>query len=348
MSLYSVHIENSLPPPGADFEYDLSKWEIGKVLPTKQLAAMLKGYGGFPESVLVRKEMTVLWGVLVEKMVTQNLGVALVGSPGVGKSVIVVLFSLFLAMVRGENILLLRTVKDLGTDTGILVGICLRGPSKKIVVYPRWSTIARATDLLGIFYDECRRDNETYRLVVDGLDQHELSGTALKNFDLLATSAHYDRKDDDPHALCVLPAWQKLDLKLYAELKHPGLSPEAFDLYYGHSGGNLRNFIRADRDLEELRIRISGNVLDTPCETTMSAILCDYYTRGDAALDQLQRIFVMDRNNPAHYDDSREWRKVVDSFFARRQLTSRLTLESIKSSMRVAEASGLATGTWYE
>ena len=39
-----------------DFEYDLSMWEEGKIRPTKQLAAMLKDYGGFPESVLVRQE----------------------------------------------------------------------------------------------------------------------------------------------------------------------------------------------------------------------------------------------------------------------------------------------------
>jgi hypothetical protein len=225
-------------PAGADFEYDVSKWEVGKVQPTEQLAAVLKDYGGFPDSVLVRQEMKILWGVLVEKMVEQKFQVAVVGSPGVGKSVLVVLFGLFLANAMRENIFLLRAVKTAEKVKAAFAVICFRGPNK-IVLYSRLKTIDKALEICDIFENDCLRDNETYRIVIDGMNQDELSLTVLSNFDLLATSAQYDRKNDDPHKLCVLPAWQKPDLKLYAtQLMNPAVSSETFDHYYEHSGGS--------------------------------------------------------------------------------------------------------------
>ena len=306
---------------------------------------MLKDYGGFPESILVRQEMAILWGVLVEKMITQQLGVAVVGSPGVGKSVLVVLFGLYLAMFRNENVLLLRTVKGVGVGTSALVGICFRGPNK-IVVYPRLYTTAKAAELCYIFKDECLRDNETYRLVIDGLNQNELSGTDLKKFHLLSTSAQYDKKNDDPHELCLLPAWQKADLELYAsQLIDPVLSVEAFELYYDHSGGNLRDFIRACRDLAGLRNIISSDVLIAPRRETVEAIFSDCGASLGAGLDRLQRTYLIDRNNAEQYSKEAVWRKVVDSFVARKQLSLKISLESVKISMQLAESCGVAA--WY-
>ena len=324
------------PSLGADFEFefDVSKWEVGKARPTKQLAALLKDYGGFPESVLVRQEMAILWGVLVEKMVTQQLGVAVVGSPGVGKSVIVVLFSLFLAMVREENVLLLRAVKRVGKDKTAYAVICFRGPNE-IVVYPDLYTIADAVDVCKAFRNDCL-------LVIDGLNQDDLSGTALKNFDLLSTSAQYSKKNDDLHDVCLLPAWQEADLELYAsQLIDPVSSRETFELHYEYSGGNLRNFIRASKDLAGLRVIISSDVVDAPRET-IDAMFSEYSASRGTGLDRLQRTYVIDRNNAAHYSDKTRWRKVVDSFVARKGLSLKIALDSIKSSMQLAESSGVA------
>jgi hypothetical protein len=122
------------------------------------------------------------------------------------------------------------------------------------------------------------------------------------------------------------------------------LSKETFEHYYDHSGGNLRNFIAAGRNLAGLRNKIVADVLSAPCKT-VDAILSDYNTSRGAALDRLQRTYVIDRNDPAHYDNMGQWRKVVDSSAARKQLSFRLKLKSIKSSLRVAETSGVAA--WH-
>jgi hypothetical protein len=190
------HIEKSLPSPGAGLEYDLSKFKVGEVQPTEKLAAMLKDYGGFPDSVLVRQEMKILWGVLVEKMITNKGKVAIVGSPGVGKSVVAVLFSLFLATVKRENIFLLRTVKEgsFKINRISVAVICFRGPNN-MVVYPDVGNFSNAEDLLRKFAMKCERDNEPHRLVIDGLNQDQLSSVPmLGTFDLLSTSAQYSRK----------------------------------------------------------------------------------------------------------------------------------------------------------
>jgi hypothetical protein len=179
------------------------------------------------------------------------------------------------------------------------------------------------------------------------MNQDELSLTVLSNFDLLATSAHYDRKNDDLHKLCVLPAWQKPDLKLYAtQLMNPAVSSETFDHYYEHSGGSLRNFITAGRggDLAEILDILSSDVQNVPYET-VDAIFSVYGASRGAGLDRLQRTYVIDRSNAKHYSERASWRKVVDSFVARKGLSLKIALDSIKGSMKLAKLSGVAS--WY-
>ncbi|KDO16641.1 hypothetical protein SPRG_17863 [Saprolegnia parasitica CBS 223.65] len=129
---------------------DLERARVGAMLQTTKLATIFDHYGGFPPFVYVRKEMKMAWDLLrVNFTLYENgdggafaalqvaasnaagnaagittspamppvswLPLLVTGSPGVGKSVLLVLFCAYLGVYHDFNLLLLRAVKSQAT-----------------------------------------------------------------------------------------------------------------------------------------------------------------------------------------------------------------------------------------
>ena len=88
----------------------MNTWKPGDALITVETAEAMKDYGGFPSLYYVRLEETMVFRKCQE-LLTERRKVVLLGSPGVGKSVFLVLFAFYLAHVESRSVLILRKVK---------------------------------------------------------------------------------------------------------------------------------------------------------------------------------------------------------------------------------------------
>lgn len=112
--------EHSLPTIVRDFylqtnqsfEFDLSKWEVGQFRYCSILSEAMSSVGGFPSQIYLRKEMVMVWNILRQRNKEGNLFQWVVtGSPGVGKSLLLVLFCFYAAMVENVPVLLFRELQ---------------------------------------------------------------------------------------------------------------------------------------------------------------------------------------------------------------------------------------------
>jgi hypothetical protein len=214
---------------GVDFrlsdycETDLSTWNAGKVQITPDLHETMKGYGGFPDKVFVRSEMKTLWALL-EEGIKNNDKFVVVGSPGVGKTTLVILLSLHFANKEKRNVFFARKLKDDEERAAAYAVMCLRSDG-----HHRGFGNIRHIDVVVSILDAFEKDigSKNYLLVIDGWRQEEINASynaLFAKFDLLSTSAQYSPKSDESYEVCLLPAWQRDDLKLlYDEM--PSLQP---------------------------------------------------------------------------------------------------------------------------
>ncbi|ETV68284.1 hypothetical protein H257_15733 [Aphanomyces astaci] len=116
---------------------DLNDVGEGEVQSTAELSQLLQLYGDFLSSLFVRQEVKMVWGILCNNYIGSsppNNAYVLVGSPGVGKSALLVLFCCYLATHHAYNIYLARTLKHAGRASSPHVLLCFRG--KEVTAYP--------------------------------------------------------------------------------------------------------------------------------------------------------------------------------------------------------------------
>jgi hypothetical protein len=99
---------------------------------------MLK-FGKFPKKIYVREELKVVFSILEAGITTgiteDELKWVIVGSPGVGKSVLTVLLCFHLAKEHKQPVFLARQWKGEGGNPAGNVAICIY-PGGKAVGYP--------------------------------------------------------------------------------------------------------------------------------------------------------------------------------------------------------------------
>jgi predicted ATP-dependent serine protease len=149
----------------------------------------MSDFGGFPSCVLVRKEMKDVWEIVSDGISNKSKYV-LVGSSGVGKSVLIVLLCFHLAKQLNIPVFLVRQLKgEEGRQQGDTIAICIQ-PNGHFYTSIDITAISRG------FGD--RFKGIRLITVLDGWSQEELKssfmGNKYGNFHLLATSLSIDVK----------------------------------------------------------------------------------------------------------------------------------------------------------
>jgi hypothetical protein len=197
--------------PGT-FNFDVSSWQVGDIVDCSALSEAMLPFGGFPSSLFVREEMKAVWSILWEGIVENRSKWVLVGSPGVGKSVLAVLLSFHLAKSCNKPVFLARQLKGEGMRQNV-VAICIR-PGGEAEGFTKAPNVMFSLDEICSAF-EVRHEMVTY--VLDGWSQQELAqseeGRSFGGFNLLVTSAQYIRKGQDVRKLVMLPAWSEADLR---------------------------------------------------------------------------------------------------------------------------------------
>ena len=282
--------------------------------------------------------MKAVWSIVCRGIAEQRTRWVIVGSPGVGKSVLTVLASFHLARSFNRPVFLARQLKGEGRDENSrgTVALCIH-PGGLAVAYPKKR--GGYFNMLAIsapFFES----HERVLTILDGWSQQELVGTPIGadygSFQLLATSAQYFPKSQDGRHLVMLPAWLEADLKCLWKLGRGGAEDEeAFNEQYYYSGGSAREF---GRPIDDVRNRINIATLGTT-EESCKNILAGYGGSLGAPHDSLRRAYLSDRN-PDSYKSSDNWVYAIDSAYALRRLKLLAPLSVFKRSIEVAKASG--------
>lgn len=326
-------------------ECDMRKWTAGSLVPTDGMEKVMESFGGFPpayyvreEEIMVYKTIGKLWGIPGSGKPSGALvksELAIVGSPGVGKSTFMVVLAFYLARCCAQPVLLMRKLRGGKSDLHTCV----------LLEEHRYSEIE--TDSLVDFVRVFRRLRQELRSLlyfVDGFTEKEVGDLpAVSRYDLLATSAQFRPKNCDPTNLVLLPAWQFDDLKAFSLKRNPpkGLG-NAKDRYY-FTGGSLREFCGEDMFLES-RVDMALRAI-----TSGSQALELMGTFGGSTrlqVDTVRRLYAKDRKNVEHYTRVSAWVLAVDSGYVLQELVSRCTLEQYKNMYTFTRAFGGAYYGW--
>ncbi|KAF0700473.1 Aste57867_9002 [Aphanomyces stellatus] len=209
---------------------NLGAWEINKWINTQEISCVTD----FPEEYFVRKESVGIFDVLKGRGSYQ---IVLMGSPGVGKSLLLVLYAFWMAFQEKRSVLLVRRIKGEGK---CIFFVYLNGddPSKC------WMVSKLTQGALESLVDKYRTNN--CLLCLDGFLQSEMT-IFLETFSVLATSAQYNTKQEDGPVLktCLVPFWSHSDLQLFGE--HKNMDSDSIEKMYFISGGSLRLFLMDEK-----------------------------------------------------------------------------------------------------
>ena len=202
---------------------DTNKWEIGvTALDISHIEP------DFPEWFYVRKETQDIINIY-NNLMEQNLSIVFVGTPGVGKSTLVVLFAFYMALQQQKRVILFRTLPMRPYSM-----LNLDGRDKK---YWRMNR-ASVSDLDQVL-------DQDFELCLDGFTDSDISENyaTLGSFKLLTTPVQYPMKDSHIPVLreCLVPFWSKSDLNKIGG----AMSWTEHDINerYYYSGGSLRDFL---------------------------------------------------------------------------------------------------------
>ena len=241
-----------------EFNFNVASWEVGSVVDCSAISEAMRWYGGFPSTILVREEMKVVWSILIDGIVKQKSKWVIIGSPGVGKSVLTVLLCFYLARDLNMPVFLARQLNGQGPMTVGAVAMCIQ-PDGGVLAYP--SDPDDDVDLRSVrreFGHRIELQNSSHQrliAVLDGWAQEEMKGSmqaGFGGFDLLATTTtQYYLSSNDFHELVLLPAWKDHDLISLWELCGPKVagSPTFKEQLY-YSGESAYFLLQPINDLK--------------------------------------------------------------------------------------------------
>ena len=288
--------------------------------------------------------MKTTWSILVDGITKQESKWVIIGSPGVGKSILTVLLCFYLARDLNKPVFLARQLKGEGGSTGGEVAICIQ-PDGGIMAYP--STPDDDVDLRYVRREFGRRMrlvgcSQRLIVVLDGWAQAEMVGTmqaGFGGFDLLATSAQYNSTSQDTHCPVLLPAWNDEDLRSLWGLCGPkgeGVPSFIEQLYY--SGGSARELLRP---IDAIRRRIDSTIARLD-KATCEGLLSQRGGSSAAGIDTLRRCYLVNTTVPEASLEPTQRRYVVDSAYALNRLRTKAPLEVYESSLTIAISCGPA------
>lgn len=308
-----------------EFNFNVAMWEVGHVVDCSAFSEAMRPYGGFPSTIFVREEMKVVWSILVDGITKKESKWVIIGSPGVGKSILTVLLCFYLARDLNKPVFLARQLKGEGGSTGGEVAICLQ-PGGGIMAYP--ATPDDDVDLRCVRREfgcrmRCVDSSQRLLVVLDGWAQAEMVGAmqgGFGGFDLLATSAQYNPTSQDVHRPVLLPAWNDNDLGLLWEQCRPKIvgSPTFKEQLY-YSGGSARELLRP---IDDIRRRIDSTIsrLD---KDTCEGLLSQRGGSSATGIDTLRRCYLVNPTVPDANLEPTQRQYVVDSAYALNRLSTK-------------------------
>ena len=311
----------------------------------KALSEAMRSFGGFPSTIIVREEMKKVWSILIDGIAKQESKWVIVGSPGVGKSVLTVLLCFYLARDFTMPVFLARQLKGRKGSTGGSVALCIQAGSG-VMAYP--STPKDDVDLRSVrreFVERLGNSSQRLLVVLDGWAQAEMVGEMQEGFggfDLLATSAQYNPTSQDDHCPVLLPAWKDNDLVSLWEQCRPkvaGLPTFKEQVYY--SGGSARELLRP---IDDIRRRVDRTI-DRLDESTCKGLLSQRGGSSAAGIDTLRRCYLTNTGPEANLEPS-QTRYVVDSAYVLNRLSAKAPLEVYESSLTIGMDCGPAHYGW--
>jgi len=277
---------------------DIDAWQVGGIsLDISHVES------DFPEWFYVRKETLDIIKVFKAQM-EAKLHIVFVGTPGVGKSMLVVLFAFYMALCQKKRVVLFRKKKGEGFSM-----LYMDGENEQY-----WRKDEAGFDDLDLVV------NRDFELCLDGLIHQDIADNfaRLARFRLLASSVQYPMKNDDTPVLrrCLVPFWSSLDLKTIGA--HLKWSKHKIKERYFFSGGNLRDFL-SEKIVAMDSIDQAVGVVDLP----VAELLNTQYAVGSVRqVDRLRMtgIRANDHSDLNKYMTSRSWCCVITSEYALRQL----------------------------
>ncbi|KAG6617719.1 Crinkler (CRN) family protein [Phytophthora cinnamomi] len=162
----------------------------------------------FPPYYFARMEEVVFWKV-IKNLLFDKDRVVIVGSPGVGKSCLLMLIAFYLACIEKKKVLVIRRLNQ-------------RKHMNAVAFLDGGGSYARLLDFSPNDILAIRRQAqvESAIVLVDGFTQGEVEDAknGYMPFDVLATSCQFDAKQDDNSHIVVLAGWFEADLLRYAKL----------------------------------------------------------------------------------------------------------------------------------
>lgn len=259
----------------------------------------------FPEWFYVRKETIDIINFF-EAQMKENKRIVFEGTPGVGKSILVVLFAFHLALIQKKIVFLFR--KQYGKAYSLLY---LDAVKKNY-----WRMDDAEIDDLKLHL-QCFNNVE---VCLDGFQYSHIKshhGYLARNR-LLATSAPYPMKgaETDVRSQCLVPFWSLSDLNaIGANCEWP--ENENNDRYF-YSGGNLRAFLLGQDQAETMIDDAIRQVVPHNAEL--------FYTEYmEASVSQVDRLRMMgikanDHRDLDKYKYQTYWTFAITSEYALRQL----------------------------
>ncbi|KAF0748099.1 hypothetical protein AaE_007471, partial [Aphanomyces astaci] len=299
-----------------------SKAREGEVQSTAELSQLLQLYGGFPSSLFVRQEVKMVWGILCNNYIGSsppNNAYVLVGSPGVGKSALLVLFCCYLATHHDYNIYLARSLKHAGRTSSPHVLLCFRG--KEVTAYP--DCRPHHMEALWATFRTEHVHNLKFLIVGDGYRQANFESGQLDFFNtcnLLSTSAQYRLTEDSNHKLLGVPAWSFQSIQAMAR----AFGTLEVDELYAYSGGSVRAFTRDPFDLK-MRTILQCNSVTAHTSVALRECISGLLDQG---IDIMRRLFICNVNREESYVNPNRWLYCVDSTIVLKELAAKATLES--------------------
>ena len=286
----------------------------------------------FPDWFYVRKETQDIFK-LVNANMQKNLKTVFVGTPGVGKSMLVVLLAFYMALRQKKRVVLFRKQKTTAFT---------------MLYLDPMNNDYRRTDAADIAdLDYVDPDVELYLdgFVYNAIDTHHKQ---LIRYRLLATSAQYKTEDNDSGVLrlCLVPFWSKSDLKkigahLQSTKKHgvDEWTEDNINERYYYSGGNLRGFLLTS-DATNSIDQALALVLPQGADILKSQQGLALTTQ----IDRLRMTTVVDGSSLDKYWLRRCWIGVITSEYALRKIGSIVQLsfyEELWSKARTLGDDGL-------
>jgi hypothetical protein len=280
-----------------------------------------------PGKAFVRGEMQTTFKRLCEKKAGKKH--ILIGSPGVGKSVVFFLAALSLSAVKNKQVIYARWDKKKPTvflmKPGQSEGFCQVGSISFYKVQYSLEDVARAA--LDYGYES---DKEDWRFFLDGPNETEVKELTDLDF-FLCTSGGYSTPSDSERmtvVIDIMAGWMEDDL-VAALIQLKKITPNQARKVYGECGGRMRLALDYVED-EQTTINWADSIVaDQSADACILAVTETESRTSVESKDRLRTMFRGSSGRPV---------QLVDSQYLLRRLRDKLTIDDLRQAYRIAVA----------